>query len=435
MKVVIRRFILSILWRAVRIRVAHDNPYVIAVTGSVGKTSTKEAIATLLERTGKPVVKTQANMATDTGIPLSLLGFADRAKTRGRWVSVLKRALIANFPTFSERPYYVLELSSDTPGDLAFLAKHFPIHIAVFTTGGPVHLELYKSEQAVVDEIATLLQFVQPDGLLITNADDSALRGITSSVRTQTYGITSKTRVDLRGSIAKRTREGLLCAIEWGQPKKSLDSVPSRRSENLTFTAAIWGEHQMYPLLAAALVGLHEGMKGDVLKQGLEAYQLPAGRGRIISGHRSVTVIDDTANSSPEAVDAGVAMLKPYAGKRRTVAILGTMNELGEFSENAHRAIAANAAGKVDYLVALGQFAPVMQQAAQKAGMHKESIISYLKPEQLMSQLSQVVQKDDVVYLKASQNGMRLERIVKQLMQHPESAAELLVRQGNEWKE
>ena len=104
MKAVLRRFVLAILWRAVRIRVKQDNPYVIVVTGSVGKTSTKEAIATMLEQTGKPVVKTAGNMATDTGIPLSLIGFADRAKTKGRWIAVYTKHFSRSFLSLPLNP-------------------------------------------------------------------------------------------------------------------------------------------------------------------------------------------------------------------------------------------------------------------------------------------------------------------------------------------
>jgi len=434
MKSALRGTILSILWRAVRKRVAHDNPYVIAITGSVGKTSTKEAIALILEGTGRPVIKTQGNMATDTGIPISLLGFPDRAKTPGRWIQVLWRALRAEFPTYAERPYYVLELSSDTPGDLAFLARHFPIHCAVLTTGGPVHLELYKTEQAVVDEIATIVPFIQPDGYIVTNADDLLLQTIKSTLPTIRYGMYAK-NLDVQGVVLSRGTDVLECSIEWPIHAKALDSMPSRQTKKVTFRAAVWGEYQLYPLIAAAAVAMQEGVAKPVLLKALQAYSLPAGRGRIIPGHRDVTIIDDTANSSPEAVIAGLEMLRPFAGKRRTVAILGTMNELGEFARALHAKVGAAAAGKIDYLIALGQFAPDMQHAAEKAGMVSAQTITFPAPEQLMGHLSQLIQKNDVVYLKASQNGMRLERLVKQLMQYPGQAATLLVRQGNEWKE
>jgi UDP-N-acetylmuramyl pentapeptide synthase len=424
MKATIRQFALQVMWSAVRRRLKAEDPFVIGVTGSVGKTSTKEAIATTFETAGKPVVKTIGNMATDTGVPLSLLGFTEQVNSVSGWLRVLKRASSAKFVKPTERPYWVIEYSSDKPGDLAFLGKRIPIDIAVFTSGGPVHLEYYKTQEGVIAELADFLKYLKPSGSVIVNGDDIFLKDMQWPEGTLTFGVAALTKsqqsVDLRAKVISIESAGMHC--EFYSDKK--DS-----QKNFTTTVAVVGKQQLVPLVAAVLVGMKEGLSLANLKKGLEAYQIPAGRGRLIAGIKDMTIVDDTANASPEAAVAGVAMLKPWAKGRRTVAILGTMNELGESALEAHEEVAI-----VDFLVALGIYSTEMLIAAKKAGMPSHRMLAFVTPEQLFSQLEQVVERNDIIYVKASQNGMRLERLVKQLMAKPEQAEHLLVRQSASWQ-
>jgi UDP-N-acetylmuramyl pentapeptide synthase len=429
MKATIRQFALQVMWSAVRRRLKAEDPFVIGVTGSVGKTSTKEAIATTFETAGKPVVKTIGNMATDTGVPLSLLGFTEQVNSVSGWLRVLKRASSAKFVKPTERPYWVIEYSSDKPGDLAFLGKRIPIDIAVFTSGGPVHLEYYKTQEGVIAELADFLKYLKPSGSVIVNGDDIFLKDMQWPEGTLTFGVAALTKsqqsVDLRAKVISIESAGMHC--EFYSDKK--DS-----QKNFTTTVAVVGKQQLVPLVAAVLVGMKEGLSLANLKKGLEAYQIPAGRGRLIAGIKDMTIVDDTANASPEAAVAGVAMLKPWAKGRRTVAILGTMNELGESALEAHEEVAIAAAKSVDFLVALGIYSTEMLIAAKKAGMPSHRMLAFVTPEQLFSQLEQVVERNDIIYVKASQNGMRLERLVKQLMAKPEQAEHLLVRQSASWQ-
>lgn len=126
-------------------------------------------------------------------------------------------------------------------------------------------------------------------------------------------------------------------------------------------------------------------------------------------------------------------MLKPYAKKRRVVAILGNMNEFGDKAEAAHIEVARYAPGKVDYLILAGPFASLMAKEAEAAGLASHQVIAFQTPEQLLDKLDQLVQRGDVVYIKGSQNKVRLERAVKLLMEHPEQAEQLLARQSSFW--
>ncbi|HSI20652.1 MAG TPA: Mur ligase family protein [Verrucomicrobiae bacterium] len=438
MRAIVRQFVLSVMWGAVKRRFKAENPYVIAVTGSVGKTSTKEAIATMLEAAGKPVVKTIANLATDTGIPLSLLGFGEKVRGGSAWIKVIIRSLTAMFPAPAAKPYWVLEYSSDKPGDLAFLGKRVPVDVVVVTSGGPVHMEYYKTQEAVVAELADLLNYRRSGGYVVINGDDPFLKEATWPEETVTFGVAGLTKnqakVDIRGKVTNLTPKGMSCEFS-SDTKVSAESLIRNTQGVLEATVAVVGKQQLAPLVAAVAIGAKEGLMPNDLKKGVEAYQVPAGRGRLIAGIKDVTIVDDSANASPEAAVAGVAMLRPWAQGRRTVAILGTMNEMGEVAVEAHQEVAAAAAKSVDFFVALGQFADEMVDAAKKAGMPGHHVLGFDTPEKLFTHLDQIVERNDIIYVKASQNGMRLERLVKRLMAKPDTAAELLVRQSNAWKE
>lgn len=434
MRTAFRQFLLSLMWGAVKRRFRAENPFVIAVTGSVGKTSTKEAIATMLEVTDRKVVKSIGNLGTDTGIPLSLLGFTEKVAGGGAWVSVIARSLFMEFTKPSARPYWVIEYSSERPGDLAFIGKRLPFDVGIFTSGGPVHMEYFKTQEAVTQELLDLLRFQRPGGYVIVHADDPFLHPLTWPEGVLKYGVTGlapKTYpAHIRGRIGELSGTGALCTIS--PDREHSEGV---LTEVLSAKLPVIGPQQLLPLVAAAMVGSKEGMSKSDLKKGLEAYSVPAGRGRLIAGLKGVTVVDDSANASPEAALAGLAMLRPWAKGRRTVAVLGTMNELGDQALAAHQEIAAAAGKAVDFLVAVGQYANQMLEAAQKAGMPTHRMLAFTTPEQLLTQIDQVIERNDIIYVKASQNGMRLERLVKRLMARPQQAPELLVRQSPAWKE
>lgn len=432
-----RQFVLSLMWGAVKRRLKAEEPYIIGVTGSVGKTSTKEAIATLLEAGGKSAIKTVGNLATDTGIPLSLLGFTEQVKGFGVWMRVIARSMTANFSRPEAKPYWVIELSSDKPGDLDVLGKRLPLDVAVFTSGGPVHLDYYKTQEAVLSELASLLNYLKPEGYVVVNGDDTFLKEVKWPAHTLTYGVSGLTRqerpVNVRAKVSSLEARGMQC--EFTGDKKAKDGLVKNTQDMFKAQIAVVGKQQLAPVVAAVLIAGKEGIPLSDIQKGLADYQVPAGRGRLIAGIKDTTIVDDTANASPEAAVAGVAMLKPWAKGRRTVAVLGTMNELGDAALEAHQEVGAAAGKAVDFFVAVGKYSNEMVKAAKAAGMAGHHLLAFATPEQLFSQLEQIVERNDIIYVKASQNGMRLERLVKRLMAKPDQATKLLVRQSQSWKE
>lgn len=421
MKRFIKFFMIRLMWNGALRIYRGEKPFVIAVGGSVGKTSTKEAIAAVLEKSGRPIRKTFGNLATDSGVPLSLLGFEDTPSGIWGWVEVLWRVLVAR-PKLKpdDKPIYVLEYSSDIEGETAFLVNRIAPDVAVYCTIVPVHMEQYGTEEVMVRETFMLHSTLREGGWVLANAEDphqvKAFKGDDTVIW---YGSGAKNGCSPKGTSL--TKEGLTLTYTF---EKHAHTVQ---------TGAI-ADYQLLPILAALTVGTKLGMSDAALAKGVAAYETPPGRGKLIAGKNEMTIIDDTANSSPEAVKAGLKVLKTYAGKRRSVAILGTMNELGDIALEAHREIAAEAAKHAQFFIAVGKYAHDMLRAARDAGMSPTQMIAYPGPHELIDHLFQLVHRHDVIFVKASQNGMRLERVVKELMAKPEDAAKLLVRQGAFWQ-
>lgn len=424
MRTALKALILNLMWTAALRRYHREQPKVVAVGGSVGKTSTKDAIVQVLQQTGRPVRYTFGNMATDSGVALSLLGFTDPPAGMGGWFKVLWRCFFLSGEKYiaSQQPYYVLEYSSDAAGDTDYLTKRIKPDIAVLATLVPVHMESYKTEAAMIEETLRLTAGLEPNQI-VANVNDPHQRKQLPGAKW--YGLYADKLPDgLYADQIKRTDSGLQYTVKLRQ---------TGANKALEVHSNVFANYQLLPMMAATAVGLLEGLSGSQIKEALESYKLPAGRGRLIEGLNEMTIIDDSANSSPEAVKAGLTVLKEFAGKRHKVAILGTMNELGEMAEAAHKEIGKAAAGNSDFFVAVGKYKKQMLAAAKSAGLPATQMIGFDTPEKLIQQLGQIVHRHDVIYVKASQNGMYLERVVKALMAHPEQAAELLVRQGKFW--
>lgn len=421
MRSLLKFLIIRTMWMGALRIYRGERPFVVAVGGSVGKTSTKEALAEVLAESGRPVRKTFGNLATDSGVPLSLLGFQDPPAGVFGWVAVICKALFAK-PHYKpeDKPIYVLEYSSDIEGETDFLVTRIPPDVAVYCTIVPVHMEQYGTEEVMVRETLRLHSTLNEGGWILANSEDPhQVRELKGVPNVKWYGKGAQA-----GFVPKAT------TMNAG----GLELTYTNGKQEETVQTHVLSDYQVLPVLAALSVGSALGMKVKQLHKGVENYTLPPGRGKLIAGKNEMTIIDDTANSSPEAVKAGLRVLEAYAGKRRKVAILGSMNELGEYALDSHREVAAEAAKRSTFFIAVGKYSNDMLRAARDAGMSPTQMIAFPTPAELKDHLFQLVHRHDVIFIKASQNGMFLERIVKELMAKPEDAGKLLVRQGAFWQ-
>lgn len=436
----LKPLILNLLWQAVDIKRRVERPTVIAITGSVGKTSTKEAVASVMEATGRPVVKTYGNLNTETGVALSLLGFKDGPRGAVGWLKVVVRCFFPPLKPGRQPAIYVLEFSADQPGDIAFLSKKFALDVAVLTSIVPAHMERYKDFKALIEEKFSIAGGLKPGGTLILNAGDPVqvkkAQALASSHTILWYGVadTNSKRAGVWATSVAFEEDGLSAMLKV-VVARGMDTIGHGQLSTARVHTHLLGVHQLPALLAATAVGTTQNLGMDAMVPALQSYQLPAGRGRIIEGAKDMLIIDDSYNASPEAVKSGLAMLRGIAGDRRIVAVLGNMNELGDMEAQAHAEVGTFAAGKVDFIIGVGPHGKRMADAAKEAGHEGHSAMSFSTPEALISKIDQVVKRRDLIYVKGSQNGVRLERLVKRIMAQPSQAEKLLVRQGGRWND
>ncbi len=437
------------LARAAHQTIARKNPLIIGVTGTVGKSTTKQAIGAVLQadRSDKGVRVTAKNYNNELGVPLTIFDAKAPGRSLWLWAKLLLDAFILShgWKTTGIRTF-VLEMGADKPGDLAYLTSLAPPMITVITAVTsedtslpPVHLANYPSVQALAHEKATLARVVPKGGTVILNADDPRVFAMRHETQAHvvTYGETDVADVRLLSSrvTGRETSVGLV--------PEGLEVKIQYFHRHLSFTVpGIFGRSLAYSLCAALAVAEALDLQDGAEKMLVEHFTPLPGRVRIIPGKNGITLLDDSYNAAPASVMSGLrdlASLELRPAQRR-IAVIGEMRELGIEAEAAHRQIGAEAARlKLDLFLPCGTFARVMAEGARANGMTAEQVRPLEDTLDAIPFLEAYVKPGDVVFTKASQGkvdskGVRMERVVKALMAEPERAGELLCRQEERWK-
>ncbi len=426
-----------------------ERPLIIAITGSVGKSSAKQAIAALLaakEKLGEARV-TKKNYNNELGIPLTVFDKPAPGRSIGAWFALVWNAwFFARGMRKTGVKTFVFEMGADKPGDLAYLASIAPPNISVITGIAPsahqvvpVHAANYPTIDAVADEKATLIKTVTKGGTIILNADDKrvfAMRHLTSE-RVLTYGEADGTDVQLIGTRVMM-REG-----SYGQIPVGLEvQVRVKNSNHTIVLSGVYGKPMAYAVCVAVAVGEAMGLDAEAITNLSTHFRPLNGRTRIIRGIKYTTLLDDTYNASPAAVLSSLQDLASLTlrSSQRRVACLGEMRELGEQSEAMHRLVGAEAAKlKLDLLLAVGPFANAMAEGAKANGMTDAQIRIVEDTPEAGLFIQKWMKPGDIILAKASEGtvtskGVRMERVIKELMEEPQRAGELLVRQEERWK-
>jgi len=433
MKNLFKKLIIFIITLQARAVLRKYKPMIVAVTGSVGKTSTKDAIYAVLSKSAR-VRKSEKSFNSEIGLPLTILGAPNAWSNPFRWLQniidgVFMLVFNAQYPE-----WLILEVGADRPGDITSLSKWLPVDIAVITLlpEMPVHVEFFDSADAVIEEKAAIIDAIVPGGVLALFADDPRTLGLqhrlpAPDARIITFGFSSAS--DVRGEHVALLSEdgkeswpiGMTAEISYNGT-----SVPLR-------IAGAVGAHAFLPALAAAAVGaaLHKPL-GDIAGA-LESYDPPPGRMRLVRGIKNTLIIDDTYNASPAATAAALTTLGMITTKGRKIAVLADMMELGRHSTEEHRKIGEQVAKHADMLVTVGFRARDIAAAALDNGMPDNAILQFEDSGKAGAELQNLIKEGDCVLVKGSQS-MRMERVVEEIMAEPDRAEELLVRQDAEWK-
>jgi UDP-N-acetylmuramoyl-tripeptide--D-alanyl-D-alanine ligase len=433
MRSIFKTCIVSIVTLEARLVVRKYKPHIVAVTGSVGKTSTKDAIYAVLTQYAH-VRKSDKSFNSELGLPLTILGCPNGWNNPLRWLQNIIDGLFLIVFTTTYPEWLVLEVGADRPGDISSLAKWLPVDIAVITRlpEVPVHVEFFDSPEAVVREKASLINALVTTGTLVVYADDARRDMLVDKAQKHgakvvTFGLSGGADVRADNFTLARGQGD----AEWPTGVQAQISVGGA-SAPVSIQGTL-GSHMMLPAVAAAAVGYSVGMALPNIVQGLARYEPPRGRMHLLEGIKNTLLIDDTYNSSPAAIEAAFHALADIKPKGRIIAVLGDMLELGRHSVEEHRKVGAHAAKVVDILCTIGFRARDMAEGALDNGLKDKNIFQYEDAERAGQELAALLKEGDCVLVKGSQS-MRMERTVEHLMKNPERAPELLVRQELNWK-
>ena len=426
-KTVFKKIIIKLLTWEARIALYRYEPHIVAITGSVGKTSTKDAIFTVLADTFS-VRKSEKSFNGDIGVPLTILGLPNVWNNPLKWIwNVLKGAVIIMFE-HDYPEWLVLEVGADRPGDIEKIAKWLSPDVVVMTRFAkvPVHIEFFKSREHVIEEKAYLAKALKIGGTIVVNADDPDMEQFHKHSRGSVLTVGMKEGADIVGSHDSVLYEdGKVAGMQFRADYRG-NSVP------ITIHGALGRQH-MYPALFASAVAVSRGINMVTVGERLLKHRTPNGRMHIIPGVKDTTIIDDTYNASPVAVIEALHTLGNLKCKGRKIAVLGDMMELGKHSVEMHREVGVAASNNVDILIAVGVRARGMADAALDV-LDDENVLSYDTIDEAGEVLQNILKKGDLVLVKGSQS-MRMERLVFDIMAEPDTAGEMLVRQEVEWME
>ena len=344
---------------------------VVGITGSVGKTSTKEMIASILSQKYS-VLKTLGNFNNELGLPFTIFRIRDEEVA-------------------------VLEMGISDFGEMHRLSKIARPDICVMTNIGDCHLENLGDRNGVLKAKSEIFDYFKEDGAIVLNGDDTHLATVPAQkgVIPERFGINTR-QENYADHVVNQGLNGTDCEIHMGE-------------SSIHVHIAIPGHHMVYNALAGACVGKNLGLSLEQIKAGIETLRPVGGRNHIIQND-SMTIIDDCYNANPVSMKASIDVLSTALGKK--IAILGDMFELGDKEEELHREVGAYAAKKgIDRIICVGSLSKYMAEEASLKS--KTSEVVYLKnKERLFSYLEDYIDKGSTILVKAS-NGMKFAEVVE----------------------
>lgn len=352
------------------------NVRVIGITGSVGKSTTKELTTTVLKQRFR-TLKNPGNLNNEIGLPMTLWRLSEG----------------------HERA--VLEMGFYVPGEIKFLCDLADPVVGVITNIGTVHAERAGSQDEIAHGKAELVQSLPaaPDGVAILNYDDELVRAMADQTDARIFYYGLSPEADLwADQVEGLGLEGIKFRLHYD-------------NENIHLKVPLIGRHSVHTVLRAAAVGIIEGMSWEEIIRGLRSGRTQL-RLVVVKADCGAILLDDTYNASPKSMLAALNLLDEMEGRK--VAVLGDMLELGRYETQGHQKVGIRAAEVVDVLVTVGQLAEIIAKAAADAGFQKENIYSFADSAGAENFLQQYLTKNEVVLVKGSR-GMRLDKIVTSL--------------------
>ena len=372
---------------------------VIGITGSVGKTMTKELAAAVLARR-YVTLKSEASYNNEIGLPLTLMHLTD------------------------EHERVVLEMGMYDVGEIADLARIARPHVGVVTIIGPVHLERAGTLERIVAAKTELVEALPPapDGVAILNYDDERVRGMAQATRARVFYYGLAPEADLWADhIEGLGLEGIRFQLHYHSPFSSFPpnfggdrggaGGAGGAGETLHVKIPLLGRHSVHTALRAAAVGLVEGLTWQEIIEGLRG---PSAQLRLVAvpGPKGAIILDDTYNASPASTNAALNLLDELDGRK--IAVLGDMLELGDYEREGHEKVGMRALEVADVLITVGPRGRIIGEAALRWGMPTDRVHIVEESAEAVALLKQMVTGDEVILVKGSR-AMQMEEIVNTL--------------------
>ncbi len=428
MKAFFKRVIVAILTAEAKILLRRHKPVIIAVTGSVGKTSTKDAIYSILKK-HVAARKSEKSFNSEIGVPLTVLGLPNAWNNPFLWFKNIIDGLFLALFSKEYPSYLVLETGVDRPGDMKQLTTWVKPDIVVLTRfpDVPVHVEFFSSPEAVTAEKMLLVEALKPNGVVIYNHDDAIIQSQLPLIRQQAIGYSRFLPTHFTaGADAIFYKDDVPAGM-------SFTVKHLHEEQEVRVTGAV-GLPFIYTYTGAIAVAMQCGISFSDAASALADHVPPPGRMRVLPGLKGTVIIDDTYNSSPTAAEQALATLKELQYGKRKIVVLGDMLELGRFSAREHERIGELVPTSAQALFTVGIRAQKIAEGALIAGMDEQFIFQHESADKAGRELQAFILPGDIILVKASQ-GIRAEKIVEEIMAEPLEAPRLLVRQDTAWQE
>jgi len=403
-----KNLLLKFLWTSFKIPAQillfRFQPHIIAITGSVGKTTTKDAITRVLDKNPYlhkyGVRKNHGNLNTELGVPLTILGFKDVPQGI-MWVIYVFIAFFRAIFIFKYPKILVLEMAADKPGDIKYLTSFVKPQTSVVTNIGPAHLEAFKSIEKIAQEKSILIKVLCENGQAILNLDDENTKkmGFQAKAKVIYFGQSSDANIYIDN--IKEDKDGLHAKIHLGGSTAPL------------FMKSV-GRSNIYAALVAISVGC-EVFGIDLIEatKSLSNFQPSKGRGRIITGRKGCIIIDDTYNANPLSMQAAFEYLDILAkSDNKKIIILGEMLELGVKSDSYHQQVGKLAGKSADYVLVVGGQTDNYIKGAKQTIVNIDYLQQFSQPEEVAKYILKIITKDDIILVKGSR-GAEMERAVQ----------------------
>lgn len=403
------------------------NPKIVSITGSVGKTSTKEAVFSVLASRFR-VRRSEKNYNNEIGLPLTIIGAESGENSILGWLKVfLKWLIVIIFPV--EYPeILILEMGADRPGDIKYLTSFVKSDVGIVTDVSFSHIEFFENLERVAQEKMSLVENLDDKSLAIINTDNSYIEKLKGQAKCRLVAFGFSENSEMRAT-------DIFFNYSEGREIKGLSFKLNYRGTTLPVRLNnVLARHQIYPALVAVATGFEFGINLVESTALLANFSAPCSRLNMISGIKNTVIIDDTYNASPASVGAALEVLGEIKSARK-IAVLGDMLELGGETEKSHKGIGRKFLEiKGDVFFAVGSRMKFVVSEFEHNGFKKENIFSFDNPVDAGKKLQDVMREGDLILVKGSQ-GMRMEKVIEEIMAEPQKAGELLCRQSQKWKE